>query len=82
MMLYMDNHQIIELSYNTLHLKFGTSHAMLIDSQEGFILYEIGLCFFLLVWIHFIPGTKKLSSIWVRTVALIDAFQSIGRHVC
>ena len=46
MMLYMDNHQIIELSYNTLHLKFGTSHAMLIDSQEGFILYEIGLCFF------------------------------------
>ena len=43
MMLYMDNHQIIELSYNTLHFKFGTSHAMLIDSQEGFILYEIGL---------------------------------------
>ena len=43
MMLYMDNHQIIELSYNTLHLKFGTSHAMLIDSQEEFILYEIGL---------------------------------------
>ena len=46
MMLYMDNHQIIELSYNTLHLKFGTSHAMLIDSQEEFILYEIGLWLF------------------------------------
>ena len=27
-------------------------------------------------------GTKKLSSIWVRTAALIDVFPSIGRQVC
>jgi hypothetical protein len=38
--------------------------------------------FFFLLFVHFISGIKKLSSIWVRTVALIDVFQSIGRHVC
>jgi hypothetical protein len=36
---------------------------------------------FFYLWVHFISGIKKLSSIWVRTIALIDVFQSIGRHV-
>jgi len=32
--------------------------------------------------IYFISGIKKLSSIWVRTVASIDVFPSTGRQVC